>query len=253
MEVTMRYLQLLVLSAMLLLVNAQEISKEQFPYLLPISVEKIDINSDNSFFADTDADGVGDDKDKCPNTPRNKKVDLFGCVLLDDDDNDGVGNLNDQCPNTREGATVNLVGCEPDNDEDGVADALDECPYTTQDFIVDNIGCPKASKLKITFKPKEFSLSDDTLVEVENFANFLLDNAEYQAIIYGYTDNSSEVANKKELSQKRANALMNALINFGVKLTNLTAIGMGDQNPIADNDTPEGRAKNRRIEVELLQ
>ncbi|MDB2561977.1 OmpA family protein [Sulfurimonas sp.] len=248
----MKHLFFFILSFLIISLNAEEITQEEFPLIKPISLEKADRSLKN-YFADTDSDGIRDDKDKCPDTPQNVNVDLFGCIILNDSDNDGVSDKNDDCPNTQDNATVNLSGCEPDNDEDGVPDAKDECPDTSKNFMVDTAGCPQTAILKINFKTKEFTIEDDSLSEIETFANFLLENEGYQAIIYGYTDNKNKSGNNKILSHKRANAVMNVLIDYGVKLTRLTAIGMGSKNPIADNSTPQGRAQNRRIEVELLQ
>ncbi|MBC8238446.1 MAG: OmpA family protein [Helicobacteraceae bacterium] len=248
----MKYLLLFILSFLLISLHAQEITQEEFPLIQPVSLEKADLSLKN-YFADIDSDGVSDDKDKCPSTPQNTKVDLFGCMILNDSDKDGVSDKDDKCPNTQEGATVNLNGCEPDNDKDGVPDFRDECPDTSEEFLVDSIGCPQTTILNIHFKSKEFKIMDDSLAEIEKFALFLLDNKNYQALIYGYTDNSGDANKNKQLSRERAHAVMDVLIGHGVKLTRLTAIGMGSKNPIADNSTPEGRAKNRRIEVELLQ
>ena len=246
----MKYILLFTLS--FFLINAQEITHEAFPLIKPISLEKADLSLKN-YFADIDADGVRDDRDKCLDTPLRTKVDIFGCMILDDSDNDGVSDKDDECPNTQEGTTVNLSGCEPDNDSDGVPDARDECSDTSKEFLVDTTGCPQTTILNINFKSKEFKIMDDSLPEIEKFALFLLDNMNYQALIYGYTDDKGEADISKKLSRQRANAVVDALIGQGVKLTRLTAIGMGSKKPIADNDTAEGRAKNRRIEVELLQ
>ena len=90
-------------------------------------------------------------------------------------------------------------------------------------------------------------------VTPEKFAKFLNLNKGYQAIIYGHTDSKNKSGKNKEISQNRANSVKDALVKAGVSESRLTAIGMGCKNPIADNATPEGRAKNRRIEVELLQ
>ena len=248
----MKYLLLIISSFILFSVQAREISHEEFPLIQPVSLEEADIAKEN-YFADSDADGVHDDKDKCPHTIHNAKVDFFGCVILNDSDEDGVSDKNDKCPKTAKSATVNLEGCEPDMDEDGVPNVKDKCPDTSKDFIVDAYGCPQTAFLKINFKTKDFRIMDDSLPEVEEFALFLLDNMDYQVIIYGYTDSTENVDNNKRLSRNRAKAVMNALINYGVKLTRLTAIGMGSKKPIANNDTAEGRAQNRRIEIELLQ
>lgn len=140
-----------------------------------------------------------------------------------------------------------------DDDKDGISNKEDKCPNTSQDFMVDKSGCPQTVILKVKFSSSKANISPQTLNKVEEFAKFLQENKTYEAIIYGYTDNLNKTGNNKKLSRDRAKAVMNALIDYGVKLTRLTAIGMGSKNPIADNNTPEGRAINRRIEVELLQ
>jgi len=95
---------------------------------------------------DTDADGIADDVDACPNTDSGLSVDANGCASNQlDDDNDGVTNDGDQCPDTT--MTVNREansnGCSAeqiDSDSDGVMDAWDSCPQTPQGEVVDTSG-----------------------------------------------------------------------------------------------------------------
>ena len=89
--------------------------------------------------ADSDGDGVSDDKDRCPGTPMGAKVDALGCEL--DGDKDGVIDRLDKCPTTPAGRTVNAQGCELDGDGDGVVDALDKCPTTPAGRAVNAQGC----------------------------------------------------------------------------------------------------------------
>lgn len=241
----------LILTIIALQVSAKEINKEEFPYLQPISVERSGLDSNN--FLDADKDGVSDNKDKCLNSAKNIKVDMFGCKTLADDDNDGISNESDKCPKTELNSNVDTTGCPPDTDADGVIDTQDQCPDTSKEFVVDKLGCPQTAVLKINFAFAKSIISPDYFVLIEEFAAFLQKNKSYDAIIYGYTDGTSQSAEDKLISQNRAQAVVDALISYGVKLTRLTAIGMGSKNPIADNNTSEGRAKNRRIEVELLQ
>ncbi|RSK35429.1 OmpA family protein [Hymenobacter metallilatus] len=86
---------------------------------------------------DTDADGVSDRKDKCPDTPSGVAVDENGCPL--DGDKDGVPDYQDQCPT--EAGTAAMQGC-PDRDNDGVADKDDQCP--DQAGLPALRGCPDA-------------------------------------------------------------------------------------------------------------
>ena len=90
---------------------------------------------------DSDADGVRDDDDVCPETPQGVHVDEFGCPV--DTDEDGVPDYLDRCPGTRSGIIVNSNGCPLDSDGDGVPDYLDQCPNTPLNVpVVDTRGCP---------------------------------------------------------------------------------------------------------------
>jgi outer membrane protein OmpA-like peptidoglycan-associated protein len=92
---------------------------------------------------DGDQDGIVDGLDKCPGTPAGAKIDAVGCPL--DADRDGVADGLDQCPDTPAGATVNTVGCPSDTDRDGVLDGLDQCADTPAGATADVTGCPKDS------------------------------------------------------------------------------------------------------------
>jgi OOP family OmpA-OmpF porin len=90
---------------------------------------------------DSDHDGVPDDVDLCPNTPKGVKVDANGCPI--DSDHDGVPDYLDKCPNTPKGVRVDKNGCPIDTDGDGVPDYLDKCPDTPYGVKVYKTG-PKA-------------------------------------------------------------------------------------------------------------
>ena len=70
--------------------------------------------------------------------------------------------------------------------------------------------------------------------------------------VVGYTDNTGTAEHNSTLSQQRADAVRDYLVSVGVDATKLEAVGAADANPIADNSTEEGRAKNRRVEVEVI-
>jgi outer membrane protein OmpA-like peptidoglycan-associated protein len=90
--------------------------------------------------ADSDGDGVSDDRDRCPDTSAGVKVDTAGCPL--DSDGDGVSDDRDRCPDTSAGVKVDTVGCPLDSDGDGVSDDRDRCPDTSAGVKVDTVGCP---------------------------------------------------------------------------------------------------------------
>lgn len=89
---------------------------------------------------DSDKDGVYDEFDMCPNTPRGVAVDSNGCPI--DSDGDGVPDYLDKCPDTPRFVAVDADGCPLDSDGDGVPDHLDKCPDTPKGIEVDSNGCP---------------------------------------------------------------------------------------------------------------
>jgi outer membrane protein OmpA-like peptidoglycan-associated protein len=93
--------------------------------------------------ADSDRDGVLNNRDRCADTPEGAQVDGSGCPA--DNDSDGVANGVDRCPNTAVGATVDASGCPRDTDNDNIADGVDKCPDTPEGVLVDASGCPKDS------------------------------------------------------------------------------------------------------------
>jgi outer membrane protein OmpA-like peptidoglycan-associated protein len=93
--------------------------------------------------SDTDGDGILDNRDRCPDTPRGASVDGRGCPS--DEDGDGVPDGVDRCPATVAGAAVDARGCSQDSDADNIPDGLDRCPDTPAGVLVDPQGCPKDS------------------------------------------------------------------------------------------------------------
>lgn len=85
--------------------------------------------------------------------------------------------------------------------------------------------------------------------EIERLSKFLKKNLNVNIEIVGHTDNQGKADYNMKLSERRANALMNALIKKGIDPRRLSAKGMGSTQPIDTSNTPEGHAKNRRVEI----
>jgi len=140
----------------------------------------------------------------------------------------------------------------PDRDRDGVEDRFDQCPATPCDFAVDSYGCPVKMTLRINFAVNSAVVDNYSMPKIDNFARFLLRNRGSRVIIQGHTDSSGDSVHNIVLSEQRARAVANRLLELGVRPSRITAIGKGESMPIASNSTKEGKRLNRRIETILI-
>lgn len=208
---------------------------------------------------DTDGDGVADYLDKCPGTPAGVKVDATGCAL--DTDGDGVADHMDKCPGTPSGVMVDASGCALDTDGDGVADYLDKCPGTPKGIPVDPTGCPQIIKkgekivLDVKFALNSAEIQPESFEILQGVATTMIDFPDIKVAIRGFTDNTGEEAHNMNLSDRRAKSVKAFLQAEGVAADRMTAKGFGEdpQYFVADNATAEGRAQNRRVEIESVE
>ena len=199
---------------------------------------------------DSDGDGVPDSKDKCPGTPMGVKVDATGCPL--DSDGDGVPDHMDKCPKTPEGVKVDANGCPLDSDGDGVPDYLDKCPDTPKGASVNERGC-WAFGGKVFFDTNKSDIKADADPLLREAVNILKENSEMRVEIQGHTDSTGPEAYNQVLSEKRANAIREYLLNQGIASGRLEVKGYGELDPIASNETEEGRQKNRRVRFKVIR
>ncbi|NOQ51117.1 MAG: outer membrane beta-barrel domain-containing protein [Desulfuromonadaceae bacterium] len=198
--------------------------------------------------ADSDGDGVIDDQDKCPGTPKGVKVNADGCPP--DSDGDGVYDYCDKCPNTPEGAPVDRQGCPLDSDGDGVYDYQDRCPGTPAGVSVDTGGCPTKLTLHINFCHDSNKVGPEFDSEIAKAAQCISDYPGNVVFIDGHTDSTGAAAYNQQLSEQRAAAVKNRLVEkFNIPESRMTARGFGETQPVADNKTKEGRFQNRRVDV----
>ncbi|MCK6530099.1 OmpA family protein [Myxococcota bacterium] len=210
---------------------------------------------------DTDGDGIVDDEDYCPREPEDR--DGF-------EDGDGCA--------------------DPDNDQDGFADADDACPVEAENFndFEDGDGCADEAPVVVAAPPppppepepepepppppppeeviRRFSGVIEGVWFENNSTDFtaasfpMLNSAaetlrSYPSLrveVQGHASADGNDEYNRDLSQRRAEAVMRYMANLGVAADRLIAVGYGEDSPIADNSTPAGRAKNRRVEFRVI-
>ena len=184
---------------------------------------------------DSDGDGIPDSQDRCPKDP---------------EDRDGFED-EDGCP-------------EADNDHDGIPDDADECPDDAEERGGDGDGCPDKARVivrkgkLVIFGKVQFALGSDNILPkseqlVDEMGRALREHPEIKRVeIQGHTDSTGDDFFNLKLGQERAESVKRALHKRGVAPARLTAKGYGEQSPIAPNDTPAGRAKNRRVEFVIV-
>lgn len=200
---------------------------------------------------DADLDGIADGEDRCPENAGPKETE--GCP---DTDGDGIVDVDDACPQVA--GLAQYGGC-PDSDGDGLIDSKDKCPEVAGP--ASNNGCPEITieekkTLEFAATAIEFDLGKSTIRKASNnmldkIVEILNNHPEYNMTIDGHTDASgSETVNLK-LSKQRANAVKDYFTSKGVDGSRLKAEGYGESKPVASNKTRAGRAKNRRVVMDM--
>jgi OOP family OmpA-OmpF porin len=204
---------------------------------------------------DTDGDGIADKDDACPDVAGLKT--LGGCP---DADGDGIADKNDKCPDVKGPKENN--GCPwPDRDGDSVLDKDDKCPDVKG--TVANNGCPEVSDevvkrlndyaKTILFDSGKASFQQQTYPVLEAITAILKEYPNSNFSIEGHTDSDGKDAANQTLSENRAAAVKNYLIEKGIASSRLTSAGFGESKPIDTNKTKAGKANNRRVEVKLVK
>lgn len=222
---------------------------------------------------DNDQDGILDVSDRCPLQPED--LDQFedddGCADPDNDQ-DGVLDAADRCPLDPEDRDQfeDDDGCkDPDNDRDGRPDAQDKCPNDPEDLdgFEDSDGCAEegAGLVKLTCQRIEikeavyFDTSADTIQQrsfglLDQVSALLIQAQHIKRVrVEGHTDNRGTPQYNLDLSKRRAEAVARYLTEHGVERDRLVSEGYGIAKPIADNNTEQGRAANRRVEFIVIE
>ena len=223
---------------------------------------------------DNDADGVLDPDDRCPADPEtvNGVKDEDGCPdAIGDADGDGLPDDVDRCkdePEDKDGFE-DEDGCpDRDNDRDGIVDLADRCPDDPE--VVNNHededGCPdEAPRVRVSGERIEildkvfFEVAKDIIRPVSygilnQVARLLKQRPDIKLVqVEGHTDSQGSSAYNLDLSQRRAQAVLDYLVKAGVAKDRMVARGFGEEVPIESNETEEGRARNRRVEFVILE
>ena len=201
---------------------------------------------------DTDGDGIIDSEDSCPTVKG--ILEMKGCPETDTD-LDGIVDKLDECPNEK--GLVALNGC-PDKDSDGIADKNDACPQVAGP--IENKGCPLKNKRniddlmlkKLVCETGKNDITAASKLVLQEIAQVLKKEPTWTIEFAGHTDNVGDAAMNLQLSKKRAETVRNLLISYGVEASRIKASYFGEMKPIADNNTPVGRTKNRRIDFKIV-
>jgi outer membrane protein OmpA-like peptidoglycan-associated protein len=211
---------------------------------------------------DTDGDGLADSKDACPREAEDLDgfEDANGCPDPDNDQ-DGLADARDACMS--EAGPKENRGCpDKDRDGDGLVDRLDNCP--DEPGTEQNHGCKQkqmaridAGQIRITdtiyFENNKDIIISRSNTLLDTVAAILVSHPEIEKLrIEGHTDNRGDASYNLDLSQRRAEAVAAYLVKKGVARERLEPKGLGPAQPIADNATKEGRAKNRRVEFKIV-
>ncbi len=200
---------------------------------------------------DRDGDGIDDDEDSCPDVAGVASAN--GCP---DRDGDGIADGEDDCPN--QAGSVANGGC-PDSDNDGLVDRLDACP--NEAGPIENKGCPELAEedretLEFAVQAVEFEtgsaeLKPESREILDNVADILNRYPAYKCGVIGHTDSIGSAPTNQDLSERRAKACYDYLVNQGISASRLSHAGYGETQPIADNRYKAGRDQNRRVEFNL--
>jgi outer membrane protein OmpA-like peptidoglycan-associated protein len=206
---------------------------------------------------DRDKDGVPDMDDRCPDVPG--PVELKGCP---DTDNDGVADIDDMCPT--DPGVIALKGC-PDTDGDGIPDKDDRCPKVKGPQS--NHGCPLIDTIKIKqvektmqsfadhieFETAKYIIKPVSFPKLDNIVKIMGEYPNSTFAIEGHCDWIGTDEYNQTLSENRAYAVRQYFVDKGIDPSRLTFAGYGELRPRDTNTTPEGRARNRRVEIHFVQ
>ena len=142
-----------------------------------------------------------------------------------------------------------------DNDSDGVPDSLDNCPDTAAGLPVDSVGCDELTGAidGVNFESGSDVLTAGSQEKLAEVAQVLNQFPAIRVAVAAHTDNQGPAASNLELSKRRAISVARYLVEQGVAGNRLAPQAYGESQPIASNASADGRASNRRVELQVLK
>jgi OmpA-OmpF porin, OOP family len=216
---------------------------------------------------DTDADGIPDTEDHCPDFEGPAVTN--GCP---DKDGDGIADSKDQCPDKP--GTTQYNGCPiPDSDGDGLNDEEDKCPQ--QAGVRENKGCPVAETTpepevkeevkevtqevveqinmnakRIAFKFGKAALTAESYAVLDEIVSLLKDT-DVKIKIEGHSSLEGNPKSNLKLSQERAYNVKDYLVLKGIAVERISAIGYGSTRPLVKGASEKANVQNRRVEITI--
>ncbi len=155
-----------------------------------------------------------------------------------------------------EAAVVAPVVVKPkDSDKDGVIDSADKCPGTAAGTPVGADGCEitKVVLEGVNFELNSAELTSTSYARLDKAVATLKKYTDIRVEVQAYTDSMGEASYNQYLSEKRAESVRGYMVKHGIDGGRLVAKGYGESSPVADNGTRDGRIKNRRVELKIIE
>lgn len=214
---------------------------------------------------DHDADGFLDEIDRCPREPGEYPDGCPPGAARDDADGDGIAGAADHCPEAAGSGTDGCPTATTDSDGDGIVDAVDLCPREKErrNGVDDTDGCPdeipeamtalEGVLTDVTFASRSTELTAGARERLRRLVATISRHPGVRFELVGHTDDQGDAAANRAISLRRAEVVRDAMVALGVDAGRIQVRGAGEDEPIASNATPQGRATNRRIELAILR
>jgi OOP family OmpA-OmpF porin len=151
-------------------------------------------------------------------------------------------------------AAAPVAAVAVDSDGDGVPDDADKCPDSPADKPVDADGCTIVSVVlkNVQFELNSAALTAGSGAALDKAVDAMNEYGDLRIEIQAHTDNTGDAAYNQQLSEKRAESVRDYMVSKGIAADRMEVKGYGESRPVADNNTREGRAANRRVELKII-